>query len=141
MMISLHFNIEGISGPGGYVADSLGEILPLAASLSETALDQMDDLVNVLEWFDLSGAEANPRQLLHSEDQGQVEDVISQISDTMKSHGFGWIDLQSHSDFFSLIAYHNALDWVTDDFKERYLTLQSEYLALVKDFSDQWSAV
>ena len=141
MIFSLSFNIEGVYGPGGSVHASIEEVLRAAAPLAESALDQMDDLVNELEWFDVFGAEADPRDLLRCDDGDEIQNAISQISDVMKARDSGWIDIQSHDNIFDLVEEHDALAWTSDQFKQRYAELRTLHAALARDLSDEWSAV
>jgi hypothetical protein len=138
MIYSLYFCINGVTGPGGYANESLSEVISFARPIVETALDQLDDLVNEWEWFDPSGEEANPYELLHSDDTDQFQDILSQISDLMKAKGYGWIDIQTHDDLFYLANHHDVVTWAPEPFKHRLKELRKAYLSLVEDLSNEW---
>ena len=104
MLYAVTYHIEGICGPGGSVDTSRDEILWFAKSMAEITLDQMDDAVSVVEWFDLDGNETDPRKLLQSNDLDEVANIISQISDAMMSQRAGYLDLWKYSDIFQLIV-------------------------------------
>lgn len=138
MIYSLYFYIDGITGPGGYANESLAEVISFARGMAEVALDHLDDHVNWCEWFDLAGDEANPYDLLHSDDADQLQDILSQISDLMKAKGYGWIDIQTHDDLFCLANHHDVGSWASEKFNHRLKELRKAYSSLIDDLSSEW---
>jgi hypothetical protein len=109
-----------------------------AKSMAETALDQMDDAVSVVEWYDLDGNETDPRKLLQSNDLDEVANIISQISDAMKSQRAGYLDLWEYGDVFRLIEEHEVTTWCSEALKDQIAQVQKVYFALVRNLSDEW---
>lgn len=138
MLYVVTYEIEGICGPGGSVNTSRDEIIRFAKSMAEIALDQMGDDVSFGEWFDLDGNETDPQKLLQSNDLDEVTNIISQISDAMKSQRAGYLDLWEYSDVFQLIEEHEVIAWCSAALKDQITQVRKAYFALVRDLSDEW---
>jgi hypothetical protein len=138
MLYAVTYQIEGICGPGGSVDTSRDEIMRFAKSMAEIALHQMDDAVSVVEWYDLDGNETDPRKLLQSNDLDEVANIISQISDAMKSQRAGYLDLWEYGDIFRLIEEHEVTTWCSEALKDQIAQVQKVYFALVRNLSDEW---
>src|SRR5262245_37459833 len=119
MIHSLHFLLDGVAGPGGAIDERRGELVAFAVDLARTAVGMLGDWVNDADWFDASGEQSDIHALLASEDEGELVDVVSQVSDAMKGQGMGFIDLEQHDDLFALIDCHYMVEWVSPAVRDR----------------------
>lgn len=138
MIYSLCYCIEPAYGPAGSVSESVEEILGVAVSYANEALAHLDDWVNEVEWFDLMGEPADIRSLLKSTDAEQVRDALTQVSDTLKARGDGWLDIVEHDDLFALIAHHDVREWASDSLKEAISQARRTYTEAIAKLSDCW---
>ena len=138
MLYAVTYNIESSYGPGGYVDTSRDEVIKVAKSMAEVALDQMDDGVSFHEWFDLDGNEEEPRNLLQSDILEEVKNIIEQIGDAMKGGKDGYIDFWEYSDIFELIKEQEVTSWCSESLKDQIAQVKKAYCALVNHLSDEW---
>lgn len=89
----LNYFFDGIDGPEKLTIASAADARPFA----ETALHMLGDSVGELGWFDLSGEESAPLDLLSSLEDDEVRNAISQIDDFLKSKGLGYMELKGLS--------------------------------------------
>lgn len=132
------FNLEGIVGPGGFISETREGVVSFAVPLAETALNQLGDKVNALEWYDLSGSEQNPRELLTFGDHEEAAKVIGQISDYLKADTSGYIDLWAYSSFFDLVREHDVERWCSTNVKLAIKTAREAYAEAIESLSRDW---
>jgi hypothetical protein len=98
MLHSLYFSIDGVLGPGGSIDARRSEILKQAVSLAKTGLELLGDWANDADWFDGAGLPVDAWSLFETEDEDELQDAVSQVSDAMKTQGTGFIDVKQHGD-------------------------------------------
>jgi len=138
MLYAVTYEIEAVWGPGGFVATTREDVVGVAKSIAEIALDQLDDAVNAIDWFDLEGNDADARVLLQSEHIEELVNVISQISEEIMIDESGYICLWEYSDLFELVDGHNVKSWCTESLKMEITRVRKEYFSLVDKISDEW---
>src|SRR5664279_3609538 len=125
MLYTVFYQLDGIVGPSGYVAKSQEEIVELARPMAQLALDQMDDYATSCEWYDTNGVDADPRELLESDDIDEVIEIIAQISDTMKPRKGGFIDIAEFNDIIELIEKHNVVSWCSPKLRDQVASVHA----------------
>lgn len=149
MLHSLVYSLDGVYGPAGSVSKSRSAIVAQAADIAKTAADFLGDYLSILDdQCAPSGEEDDEVELeserivkqLDSNDDGEREEAILEISELLKSKQLGYIDIHTHGDLFSLVDYHGALEWVSPGLKARLQAARTEYQRLVIDMDDEWSA-
>lgn len=138
MLYAVIYEIEGITLPSGYVNTSRDEVIRVAKSIAEMALDQMGDAISLYDWYDSDGNEAEPFKLLQSANLEEVKNIVIQISDDMKGERSGYIDFLEYSDIFELIKEQEVTSWCSASLKEEITQVKKAYFALVHHLSDDW---
>ena len=106
--------------------------------MAQVALDQMGDDVSFYDWFDLSEHDADPRELLESDDVDQVIGIIVTISENMNARREGYIHLSEFNDIFELIEKYKVNSWCSPRLRDQIATVQMAYFGLIQDLSDEW---
>lgn len=138
MIYAVYCELEGIMSPGGVVKLDREEVTIYAKSMASIGLDLLDDTVNLVEWYDLNGEETDPYKMLQSDNLDEVENIIVQISDEMKTGNVGCIDLRKYEDIFEFIEDQNVNSWCSKSIKDRIYDLKKEYFSIINDISDEW---
>ena len=138
MFYTCVYELEGIWGPCGFVATTRDEVVEVAKSMAQLALDQMDDAVSTYEWYDLNGNAADPRALLNSNDVDELVGIVAQISDSMKGSREGYIDLSEFKDIFELIESHKVDSWCSPELRDQIASVRQAYFGLMHDLNEAW---
>lgn len=141
MLYVLTYDITSITGQNGYVSKSRQEVIQLAVSMAEIALDHLDDAVNFVEWTDLSGTEADPRKLLRSVDSDEVVNVLEQISEKLMLEDKGHINLHEHHDLFELMEAHDLASWCTPELVIQIKEVRKGYLSAIDVLNGEWESM
>ena len=149
MLHSLVYLLDGVYGPAGSVSESRSAIVAQAADIAKVAAGVLGDYLSILDdQYGPSEEDDDELELeserlvdqLDSNDDGEREEAISEISELLKSKQLGYIDIHTHEDLFSLVDYHGALEWLSLELKARLQAARTEYQRLVVDIDDEWSA-
>lgn len=138
MIYAVYCELEGIISPGGVVNSKREEVINHAKSMAVIGLDLLDDAVNLVEWYDLNGEETDPYKMLQSDNLDEVENIIVQISDEMKTGNVGCIDLGKYEDLFEFIDSQDVNSWCSGSLKAGITTLKKEYFGMINKISDEW---
>lgn len=141
MLHSVTYRLDGIYGPGGYVSADRADAIEYAVSLANVALDQLGDYVSVTEWFDCSGNEVNPRDLLGTTDLDEVANMVGQISDTLKGQDMGHLDLLTYDDLFELLAAHHVTEWCSPGLREKISAARTACHDVVVALAEEWPSI
>ena len=141
MLHSVIYKLDGIWGAGGYVSINRTDAIEFAVSMANVYLDQLHDCLGETEWFDRSGDEANPREVLGGPDLDEVENMIFQIGDTLKMQDMGYLDLGEYGDLFELLAAHNVEEWCSSGLKERISAARSAVHDVIVALAEEWPSI
>jgi uncharacterized protein YfkK (UPF0435 family) len=137
MIYAVSYEIDGLLNPGGLISTSQADVIDRCKSLVENSLSIFGDVLDG-EWLDLDEQPANPTVIFQIGSIEEKLNILSQVSDEMKSQKYGYIDYWEYSDIFDLIKDQNTLAWCSDSMKDRIKLLRKEYFDLLVDLSDEW---
>lgn len=139
MIYSLHFLLDGICNPSGMISEDRSEVVAFARELARLGVDLLDDWVSDADWFDSAGNPSDVLSILEADDEDDLMNAVSQVSDAMQSRRVGFIQFNEHDDLFALLDHHHAGDWLPQHLRDRVDGLRRAYRALTQDLSDEWN--
>lgn len=138
MLYVITYEIGDVTGPGGCVSTSRQEVLELAVAMAELGLNELDDLVNVTEWLNLSGDEDEPRKLLKATDPDEVANAVQQIGDKLQLEKMGHINLFEHHHLFEVVQVHDVESWCSAELKAKIQAARGSYSSAIRALADEW---
>jgi len=140
MLYVVTYNIKGIYGPGG-------TLLRLGMKLSELPGRWRKWLWT--KWMTpypfMSGSilmeMKDNRESSSVNNLEEVKHIIGQISDTMKSEDFGYIDFWEYGDVFELIEGQQVSSWCSEALENQIAQAKKSYFALLNQLSYEWEGV
>jgi hypothetical protein len=139
MIYAVGYEIEGLTGPGGYVSASQADVIDQCKVLVQNSLLIFGDSLDA-EWLDIDEKAVNPIDIFQTGSIDQKLHILSQVSDELKGQKKGYIDYQEYDDVFGFVSDQNALSWCANSTKEKIVQLRNNYMTLIQDLSEEWES-